>query len=120
MAKFIDVNNNVLNSDVILWTGRTFSSMTVNNLSKNIYNFKELIVILHDSITSIVPIIENETKSYGCFSFMDNSVHATGWIYLEISSSTSFKITNNYISHAFNGSHPNQTALNFTKIIGRY
>ena len=46
---------------------------------------------------------------------MDNSVHATGWIYLEISSSTSFKITNNYISHASNGSHPNQTALNFYK-----
>ncbi len=120
MAKFTNDNGVVLNEDVTLWTGKTFSSMTVSSLSKNIYDFKELIVILNDNITCIVPIIENQTKSHGCFSFMNDNMHATGWTRLEISSSTSFKITNNYIAHTFNGSHPNQTALYFTEIIGRY
>lgn len=119
MAKLVDSKDNEINKDIVLWTGNTFAEMTID-INYDVYSFKELIVILNTNSSAIIPIVENQTEITCSIGNMAGNFIICGFVRLKINSSKNLYLQNLYIAHQFNGSHPDQSAQKFVKIIGRY
>ncbi len=119
MAKLVNSQGNEINKDVVLWTGNTFAEMTID-IDYDVYGFKELIVVFDTKSTAVIPIVENQAEITCSIGNMSGSYIICGFVRLKINSSKNLYLQNLYIAHQFNGSHPDQSAQKFVKIIGRY
>lgn len=118
MGKIKTVNGNEILEDVILWTGKVFSETPVIQLNYNPFDFKELIVELEYNVFAIVPVLADRTN-YNVAYGHSTAYLRTGYVKVDITTS-SIKVLNHYIAHQFNASHPDDSAMNIIRIIGRY
>lgn len=118
MARLVNINGSEILSDVVLWTGKSFADTGILNISYNPFKFKEIVIEIEYNTIAIVPIIENKTNYKVPYAF-NSSYIRTGYIEVDITATT-IKVGNHYIAHQFNGSHPDDSAMNIMRIIGRY
>lgn len=118
MPKLVNINGDELFKDVVLWNGTVFSDTGVLNVSHVLHEFKEIVLVFAGNAVSIVPVIDG-VDSYTVPYAHKGTYIRTGVATITISGST-IRVTNAYIAHQFSASHPDESAINLLKIIGRY
>lgn len=118
MPKLVDAQGQEIFKDVVLWTGKAFADTGLVNVNYSPLKFKELIVELEYNTFAIIPVIESRNNYKVPYAF-NSSYIRTGFVEVDITATT-IRVRNHYIAHQFNGSHPDDSAMNIMRIIGRY
>lgn len=118
MPKLVDASGQEIFKDVVLWTGKAFADTGLVNVNYNPFNFKELIIELEYNTFAIIPVIESRNNYKVPYAFNSGYIR-TGFVEVDITTAT-IKVVNHYIAHQFNASHPDDSAMNIMRIIGRY